>query len=209
MAVLTISRQFGAGGKTLGERLARRLGYQFVDRHLISDVAKEANVSVDWVVAVERETSGRLMQILSKMVSGNFIERQLADSGSDFDEKKYIAFLKKVITDLAEEGNVVILGRGAEYILPDTPGIFKVLLVASWEDRIKFLENQYSITHKQASGLVEKEEKKRTAFLRKLDPRDPNDPILYHLCLNHSRVSMERSEEIILNLMRDYTSVPG
>lgn len=203
MAVISISRQFGAGGKTLGDRVAKRLGCHFIDRGIITKVAKEANVSIDWVVAVERETSGRLMQILSRVVSGDFIQRHLADKKHDFDEKKYIIFLKKVITDVAKEGNVVILGRGGQFILPDEPGIFKILLVAPEEWRINFLIKRYNITRQEAEMLVNREERKRLAFLAKLDPRPPDDPIHYHMCLDTSRVGLDLAEELVVKLVSD------
>lgn len=207
MAVVCISRLFGAGGKTLGDRVAKRLGYRFVDRGIISKVAKEANVSIDWVVAVERETGGRLMQILSKVVSGDFMERhlQLSDSSADFDEAKYLAFIRKVITDIAAEGRVVILGRGAQYILPDDPGIFKFFLVASLKRRINFLKEQYQLTTRQAEELVDREEKKRASFLAKLDPRNENDPSAYHLCINMDLVSLEQAEDIVVDLVKHYS----
>ena len=103
MAVLSISRQFGAGGKTLGEKVAQSLGYQFVDESLMEKVAEEANVSVRWVEGVEREAGGYLMRFLSSMVPSSFIDRHLGDSGQDFDEKRYVIFLSKVVEDLAED----------------------------------------------------------------------------------------------------------
>ncbi len=201
MTVLILSRQFGAGGKTLGENLAKRLGFQFVDRDIIAQVAREANVSVDWVVAVERETGGRLMKILSKMVSGDFIQRMLSDSGSDFDEEKYAAFVKKVVKDIAKEGNAVILGRGSQFIVPDQPGVFKVLLVGEKADREKFLEKQYKLSAAEARQVVAKEDRKRAAFLVGMDAKSPDDPLLYHLCINTSKMSLKRAEEMIVDLI--------
>lgn len=201
MTVLILSRQFGAGGKTLGENLAKRLGFQFVDRDIIAQVAREANVSVDWVVAVERETGGRLMKILSKMVSGDFIQRMLSDSGSDFDEEKYAAFVKKVVKDIAKEGNTVILGRGSQFIVPDQPGVFKVLLVGEKADREKFLEKKYKLSAAEARQVVAKEDRKRAAFLVGMDAKSPDDPLLYHLCINTSKMSLEQAEEMIVDLI--------
>ncbi len=201
MTVLILSRQFGAGGKTLGENLAKRLGFQFVDRDIIAQVAREANVSVDWVVAVERETGGRLMKILSKMVSGDFIQRMLSDSGSDFDEEKYAAFVKKVVKDIAKEGNAVILGRGSQFIVPDQPGVFKVLLVGEKADREKFLEKKYKLSAAEARQVVAKEDRKRAAFLVGMDAKSPDDPLLYHLCINTSKMSLKQAEEMIVDLI--------
>lgn len=206
MAVLSISRQFGAGGKTLGSRLAKKLGYEFIDRGIIRKVAEEANVSVDWVVAIERETSGKLLTFIQKMVHPDFIDRHLANVAPDFDEARYIIFLKKVLLDLAEQGNVVLLGRGGQFILPDKPDTYKIFLAADWDDRVKFLEKRYKLPNNKAVELVNREEKKRIGFLSKIDKRHPNDPSAYDICINTSRVSLERAEEMILFLMKDHIS---
>lgn len=201
MAVLIISRQFGAGGKTLGQRLAKRLGYTYVDRDIIDWVAEEADNSVEWVDEIEQGQPARLLQVLSKMVIDNFIERRMAYPEPKSYPDQYVTFVKKVITDTAAAGDVVILGRGAEFIIQDGPGNYKVLLVAHRADRVKFLQDKYHITQGQAGELIAKEEKERASFLAKLDPRDPNDPGLYQLCLHTSFVSMEKAERMILDLM--------
>ena len=77
MSVLCISRQFGAGGKTLGQRLAKRLGWTFVYDEVLDEVAKEAKVSPEWVEAVDKEAGDWLMRFVNSLVASNFIERHL------------------------------------------------------------------------------------------------------------------------------------
>ena len=201
MAVVTISRQFGAGGRTLGVNIAKKLGYQFIERQIIQNVAKEANVSVDWVESMEKEAGDWLLNMVSKMVSSRFIERLLADSASDFDEEKYLKFLQKVITELARSGDVVIVGQGAQFILDKNPEVIKVLLVASMSDRVEFMEKNYQLNKSRAEHLVSKECGRRAAFLARLDPRDPNDPSLYHVCLNTSQISLGNVEKMVIDLV--------
>ena len=201
MPVVTVSRQFGAGGHTLGNVVANRLGYQLVDRSLLQQVAEEANVSPRWVEAVEKEAGGLLMRICHMLVSSNFIERHLGSSGSDFDQKKYVAFITKIIQDLAEEGDVVIVGRGAQFILPDSEEIIKVLIVAELEDRIKFMMERYSLTQSQAEQMIRKEEKRRCSFLNLFDPRDPDEPDIYNLVLNTSHINLETAEDLVVQLV--------
>ncbi|MBW2170320.1 MAG: cytidylate kinase-like family protein [Deltaproteobacteria bacterium] len=181
MAVITITRQFGAGGWTLGNAVANRLGYKFVSRGIINKMAKEANVSVKWVSSVEKEAGDWLMRFMSKLVSSNFIERHIGEARSDFDENKYVSFLKRLIPAIAAQDNVVILGRGSHYILPDDPKTIKILLVADLEDRIAFTE-------------------------KKLDPRDPDDPGLYRVTINISKVRLEQAEEIIVGMVKSVES---
>ena len=201
MAVLSISRQFGAGGKTLGQRVAQRLGYEFIDEGLLQKVAEQANVSIKWVEGVQREAGGRLMRVLSSLVPSSFIDRHLGESGADFDEKRYVEFLTRIVLDLAVEDNVIILGRGSQFILRDRPETLRVLLVAERADRIKFMEQMYNMPPDKAEAMVTRESRKRERFLANFHRGDPNDPSLYHMVLNTSLVPLEAAEEQLTELV--------
>ena len=203
MAVITISRQIGSGALTLGASVAKKLGYTFIERQILHEIAKEANVSLDWVRSMEQEAGDRLLKMVNKLVSSSFIEKLTADYSSDFDEDKYLLFLKKVVAEIAAAGNVVIVGQGAQFILAENAGLVSVLLSASFEDRVKGASERYKITRVQAENLILRNTQRRAVFLSKLDPRDPNDPSLYDLCLNTSRVSLERAEQILIELAKD------
>ncbi|MGB8426467.1 MAG: cytidylate kinase family protein, partial [Desulfobacterales bacterium] len=95
MAVLTISRQFGAGGITRGKRVAKRLGYGFYDDEIIRMVAKKANVSPQWVESMEKEAGGKLERLISGLVSKSFFERLLDDRHGYIDEEIYVDLLHK------------------------------------------------------------------------------------------------------------------
>ena len=94
MAVLTISRQFGAGGWTLAKSIADRMNYQFVSAAVIDKMAKEANVSAEWIKSVEKHAGDWLIRFTSRLVSSSFIERHIGEAKSDFDEEKYILPLR-------------------------------------------------------------------------------------------------------------------
>ena len=79
MSVITISRQFGAGGKTLGEMIAKQLGYTFVDDEIIQLVARKAKVSTNWVESIEKEAGGKLLKFMSGLVRKSFVDRILSD----------------------------------------------------------------------------------------------------------------------------------
>ncbi|MBW2618645.1 MAG: cytidylate kinase-like family protein, partial [Deltaproteobacteria bacterium] len=190
MAVVSISRQYGAGGKTLALRLARKLGYQFIDRGILAKVAQEANVSVDWVEAVEKEP-GSLMRLVSRVVSSDFIERHVGPESADFDDQKYHLYLKKVLTEIADEGDAVILGRGSQFILQDHPKTVRILLVGDMEARIGFLMENYDLSRSSAQDMIRREEKRRTAFLKNLGAGDSDAPDLYHLAINTSLVNLD------------------
>ncbi|MCB2187720.1 MAG: cytidylate kinase-like family protein [Deltaproteobacteria bacterium] len=201
MAVLSISRQFGAGGKTLGEMVAKRLGYTFVDEAILHKMAEKANVSVRWVEAVEKELGGRLMRFISQLVPSSFIERHVGESGADFDEKKYKEFAEAVVREVADQDDVVILGRGSQFILRDRFNTVRVLLVAEAPDRIKFMMDNYQLDENQARNMVAARTRMRERFLKEFYPGDANDPSLYHMVINTSQVPLDIAEAQIEELV--------
>lgn len=201
MAVVTISRQFGAHGWMLAENLANRMNYQLVSREVINEMAREAKVSVDWIESVEKEAGGRLMRMVSKLVSSDYIDRHIGETRHDFNEDLYMDFLKELIPRIASKDNVVILGRGCQFILPNSSNTIKVFLAAHMEDRITFIEEEWEISREEAEQIVTSREKRRRAFLKRIDPHVPDDPGLYHLTLNMSHISVEYAEDIIVGLI--------
>ncbi|MGD8492047.1 MAG: cytidylate kinase family protein, partial [Desulfobacterales bacterium] len=89
MAVITISRQYGAGGKTLGKMIAAELGFEFADSEIIAKVAEMANVSTHWVETVEKEAGGKLSRFVSRMVSRPLVDKILKGERGYIDETIY------------------------------------------------------------------------------------------------------------------------
>ncbi len=164
MAVVTISRQFGAGGKTLGKMIADKLDYSFADNEIIQRVATEANVSAEWVTAFEKEAGTWVNKIVSGMVSQKMLNRVLKDERGYLDEKIYLDYLVLIIAQMADEGDVVILGRGSQYILDDHPDATHVLLVNDFDNRVQFIKEHYNVTEKKARQWVSSEDQRRVKF---------------------------------------------
>jgi len=202
MAVITISRQFGAGGKTLGQMIADKLGYTFADSDIVQRIAKEANVSEDWVESFEKEAGSRVSRMISSMVSQRWIDRILKDERGYLDEKIYLDYLVLIVAQMADEGDVIILGRGSQYILDDHPDAFHILLINELQNRIKFLMERYELSQKQAARIVENEDQRRSNLYRRLGKSDYNDPNLYHLVLNMGRFSLEDALKLVCQMVQ-------
>ncbi|MEZ4548919.1 MAG: cytidylate kinase-like family protein [Desulfobacterales bacterium] len=155
MAVITISRQFGCGGKNLGKKVADALGYVFADSEIISRIAEAANVSETWVGHVEKEAGGKFLWIISQMVSKGLVDKILKNERGYIDESIYLDYLVVLIAQFAEEGDVVIMGRGSQYILQDHPDAIHVLLVNSLENRVRNVLDRHDLTHKKAAQMVQ------------------------------------------------------
>ena len=201
MAVITISRQFGAGGKTLGMMIADELDYEFADSEIIEKVAEMANVSTHWVETVEKEAGGKLSRFISRMVSKKLVDRVLKDERGYIDEQIYIDYLVLIIAQIADEGDVVILGRGSQYILNDHPDACHILLINEFDNRVKFMKENYELSFSRATQVVRGEDKRRKSLYQKIGKTDYDDPFLYHMVLNMSKVSLEKAKQLVCNLV--------
>ncbi len=201
MAVITISRQFGAGGITLGKMVAEKLGYTFVDNEIIQMVATDAKVSTTWVESLEKEAGGTLQRLITNLVSKSLVERILSGERGYIDEEIYVDTLRKIITKLAEADNVVIIGRGGQYILKDDPKTIHLLLVSDLEHRVQFMENHYNLTNKQAAQAVTLDDRRRVNLYRKFGKEDYDNPDLYNLVLNMSRVELDKARDLVVKLV--------
>ncbi|MGD9024272.1 MAG: cytidylate kinase-like family protein, partial [Desulfobacterales bacterium] len=178
MAVITISRQYGAGGKTLGKMVADELGYEFADSEIIAKVAEMANVSTHWVQTVENEAGGKLSRFVSRMVSRPLVDKILKGERGYIDETIYLDYLVLIIAQIADEGDVVILGRGSQYILDDHPDAFHVLMIDAFENRVRFMQKNYEMSERRATRLVRGEDKRRKTLYQKLGKTDYDNPFL-------------------------------
>ncbi len=201
MAVITISRQFGAGGKTIGKKVAQKLGYTFIDEDIVQLIAEKAKVSPGWVESVEKEAGGRLSRIVSRMVSKPLVDKVLKDEYGYIDEQIYIDYLVVLIAQMAEEGNVVFLDRGSQYILNDHPDAYHILLINTFDNRVKFMVERYDLTEQRATQVVKSEEKRRVNLYKKIGKQDNDHAQLYHVVINMAKVDLEEAVDTIVNMV--------
>ena len=201
MAVITISRQFGAGGITLGKMIAESMGYTFADSDILQRVAKEANVSTHWVESFEKEAGSKLSRMISSMVSKRWLDRVIGDERGYLDEQIYLDYLVLIIAQFADEGNVVILGRGSQYILNDHPDAVHILLVNEFGNRVKFMMDRYEMPRKKAEHTVVNEDRRRVNLYKRVGKSDYEDPHLYHLVLNMGRLDLQTARDMVCRLV--------
>ena len=197
MAVITISRQYGAGGKTLGKMIADELEYEFADSEIVAKVAEMANVSTHWVETVENEAGGKLSRFITRMVSKPLVDRILKGERGYIDEEIYLDYLVLIVAQVADEGDVVVLGRGSQYILNDHPDAFHILMLDEFDNRVRFMKEHYELSEREAAKVIRAEDKRRKALYQKLGKTDYDDPFLYHLVLNMGRVSLEEAADMV------------
>ena len=202
MPIVTISREFGAGGSSVAGIVAAELKAEVVDKMLIDDVAKRLSMQPGDVEAeVERPRS-----ILERLVrSFSTLEPGLGTAWSPpypdpfFDPRKEIIHLtEEIIREVAAGGNVVIVGRGAGFVLADKPGVFRVFLRAPEQVRIKTLMGRHGMTEAEARRKMHETDSNRAAYTKQLYGRDWCDLDEYDLVINTGRVSYETAAQMTL-----------
>jgi hypothetical protein len=182
---------------------ADKLGYFYADEDSIDRAAVELNVSPDLEKIIEMEPGGSLRRYLYKATpfEKSFMERPLNDKQTHIDGFKYIELVKTIIIPVAKEGNAVIVGRGGQFILEDFDDTYHLLLIADEKDRIQFMADNYNLSHKKAVQSVKRMEKRRVNLYSYFGRKDYDDLANYHLVLNLSKLSMDKAEELVYELV--------
>lgn len=201
MAVVTISRHFGAGGHTLGEKLCERFDFRLVDASVVDRLARKAKLSPNWLAAMEKEASSTVLSAISAFVSRGIFYKHPGSPAERDDRQKYITFLTEIFTAMAKEGGYVIVGRGAQLILKGHPRAVHVLLVADYESRVAFLVDHHKISRSEAMKTVRARERERTALASRLFDANIDDPGLYQIVLNTSLMPYDWVVETVAQLV--------
>ena len=205
MSIITIARQFGAGGKTLGTMVAKELGYTLIDEQIVEMVALEADVSPELVDSVAQETGreGVVQRVLRRFgpFSRGYVETAMEERPGYVNGDLYISLLHKVIPVFAEQDDVVIIGRGGQYILSEWPNTFHFLMIANIENRINFMMEHYNIDRKKAQAVIDQQSKRRVNLYRYFGRTDYEQPELYHMELNMNRLQLGDAVQAVCKLV--------
>lgn len=204
MAVVTISRHFGAGGSTMGEKLCERFGFRLVDASVVEQLARKAKITPNWLTAMEKEAASTILRIVSNVVSAGLFYKKPGLPEERVERQKYVAFLTHVFTAMAKEGGYVIIGRGAQFILRGHPKAIHILLVADYESRVSFLVDHFGMSRFDAEKEIRARERERTAVASRLLEADIDDPSLYHMVVNTSLLPYEWALETVCQTVAQF-----
>ena len=194
--IITISRQFGSGGRTVGRMLAERLGIPFYDKELVKQVADETGFDVKFI-----EENGEFSpskSIFSFAMSQGIPVVQNGLSMSDF----IFCVQRQVILKLAEQP-CVIVGRGADYILRDREDCFNVFIHADVQSRAERIVKLYGESEKRPEQRLADKDKKRKIYYKHYTDREWGDAKNYDICLNSGKIGIDKCVELILDAIKD------
>ncbi len=190
--VVTISREFGSGGRTVGKEVAKKLGIPCYDSELIEKIAKESGLSEQYV-----EKHGEYAQ--SDSLYANAVVGRV--DGQSNDDKVWLA-QQKVVCDLVKQGPCVIVGRCADYILRDVADCLTVFVHASDEQRAERIVEVYGQREESPAQRLHDKDNKRRAYYELYTGMAWGDASNYQLCLDSGKIGIANCVNIIANLYK-------
>jgi cytidylate kinase len=207
MPVITVGRQFGAGGATVGHMLATRLKLDFLDSQIIDEVARRLQLPKEEVEAEDEHPGSFLARLLVALGSAStepLIPAEAAawtppNAAPTFDTRKAVLQITQhVIEEAARTGNVVIVGRGGAYILSKFPDAVHVFLRAAEDIRVKVIMKRFGIGEEEARKRLKHSDENWTAYIRQVYGHDRNHPAHYDLVLDTGRLGYEGAVEAVV-----------
>lgn len=193
--VITISRQYGSGGREIGKKLAESLGIPFYDNEIISRAAKESGFSETAFEAVEDKATNSLLYSIA-MGMNVFANQDVGFSGLSLDDRIFLA-QSNVIRKVAEEGSCVIVGRCADYILKDHENVLNVFICADLDYRIQRSIQVDQLTPGHAAETVMKKDKSRGNYYRYHAGERWDNVLNYDLALRSDLIGIDQTVECI------------
>ena len=192
--IITISREFGSGGRFIGEEVAKELGIKYYDKEIIGQIGKESGMAPEYIK--ENAELSPKKGIFAYAFTGRDI------TGKSVEDMVYEA-QRKVILDLAEKGNCVIVGRCADYILEDRDDVLNVFVHAGKDYRAKRIVLLYGETDKPPAKRLAEKDKKRALNYRHYTGREWGNVHNYDLSLDSGRLTPEGCVEIITRVVQE------
>jgi cytidylate kinase len=197
--IITIEREYGAGGSIVAEHLARHFGWKLLDQELTSRIAAEACVDPSVVAGCDEHLDRPLRRLAKVFWRGSYERMIPMQDERVFDADCMVEIATKIITEAGEEGRCVIVGRGAPYILRQRKDAFHVFLYAPRDFKIQRLARRMS--EKEATELVDTIDRERAEFIKRYFNKEWPCRSLYHMMLNTGK-GVDAAVETVLGTMK-------
>ena len=187
--IITISREFGSGGRFIGEEVAKKLGIAYYDKNIINEIAEKSGLSPEYIQE-NAELSPK-----KGLFAYAFARRDI--TGKSVEDLVYEA-QRKVILELAEKESCVIIGRNADYILKDRDDVLNVFIHGDTPEKIQRITRLYNVEEQKAVKMMVDIDKRRMANYNFYTNQKWGKADNYTLCLNSSQLGYDRCEKIIM-----------
>lgn len=193
--IITVGRQFGSGGRTIGKKLAEQLGIPYYDKELINLASQESGICGEFFEKADEKNSGSLLKALAM---GFTMNNAIFQSNDYLSNESLFQIQSDVIRKVAAEGSCVLVGRCADYILRNDPDCVNVFISADWKDRIqRAIEYNKELTEKEAEDFLRKADKSRASYYNYYTDKIWGAAESYDLCINSSVYGIDETTAFI------------
>ena len=191
--IITISREFGSGGRFIGEEVAKKLGIAYYDNNIIGQIAEKSGLSPEYIQ--ENAELSPKKGLFAYAFSGRDI------TGKSVEDMVYEA-QRNIILELAEKEPCVIIGRNADYILKDRDDVLNVFIHGDMPEKIQRITGLYNVEEKEAVKMMADTDKRRRTNYNFYTDQNWGEASNYTLCLNSSQLGYDRCEMIIMECVK-------
>lgn len=191
--IITISREFGSGGRFIGEEVAKKLGIAYYDKNVINEIAEKSGLSPEYIQ--ENAELSPKKGMFAYALAGRDI------TGRSVEDMVYEA-QRKVILELAEKVPCVIIGRNADYILKDRDDVLNVFIHGNMPEKTQRIIRLYNVDEKKAVKMMADTDKRRMTNYNFYTEHKWGKASNYTLCLNSSQLGYDRCEKIIMECIK-------
>ena len=191
--IITISREFGSGGRFIGEEVAKKLEIAYYDKNIISQIAEESGLSPEYVqenAELSPKKGVFAYALIGREITGKSVEDMVYEAQ------------RKVILELAEKESCVIIGRNADYILRNRNDVLNVFIHGDMLEKIQRIRRLYSVKEQEAVKMMADTDKRRMTNYNYYTEQKWGKADNYTLCLNSSQLGYDRCEKIIMECMK-------
>jgi cytidylate kinase len=197
--VITIARGFGSGGKTIGKMLAEKLDIDYFDNDLLRLASEESGINISLFGKADEKVKASLFKKYNRSYGQKIISPDSTEFISDDNLFNYQA---KIIRDLAEKENCIIIGRCGDYVLRNDPKAIRIFVCADEDACINKVVELYGLDADDAKKKIDKIDKSRAAYYKYYTGKEWNDPVNYDLCINTTSVGFAGAVDIIIDYMK-------
>ena len=191
--IITISREFGSGGRFIGEEVAKKLGIAYYDKNVINEIAEESGLSPEYIQ--ENAELSPKKGLFAYAFAGRDI------TGKSVEDMVHKA-QRRVILDLTEKESCVIIGRNADYILKDRDDVLNVFIHGNMPEKTQRIIRLYNVDEKKAVKMMADTDKRRMTNYNFYTDQKWGKASNYTLCLNSSQLGYDRCEKIIMECIK-------
>ena len=197
--IITINRELGSGGRTVGRKLAEKLGVEYFDKAVINALQERYNLSVEQIEHLKGQETGWWEEFKRKLT---FSESEYELNQTNIETEDVFRAETQILKALAKDRSCVIAGRTAFYMFREHPNHLSILIQASMLNRMERVAREQNMTKEQARLVIDKVDKMRENYVKEFTGTSRYDTRNYHLVINMDDITEDAAVELILTYIR-------